>query len=242
MGEGYSTNSATQPTDTITYLRMTLHHPTSAIEKTRSLRSIREARDFAICTALVCALVAGLQWLIIDAITVILFLYLVLGVVGLFVISAWWSASVCWLQFSKLGRKATYPAVINIATALAVVFFPFTRIWLEFDYWLYRADRFAIVDAIHQGDLLPNIDHNRHLIRLQDSAPTVSRGGNEVVIQAHDNGYFVFFFTYRGILDNYSGFLYTPKGAGVGDYARLRGETFVEAIEMEHQWHFVVNK
>ena len=50
----------------------------------------------------------------------------------------------------------------------------------------------------------------------------------------------MFFFTYRGILDNYSGFLFVHSGGDPRRFADL-GEPTTDIIQQEDHWYFAAH-
>lgn len=66
-------------------------------------------------------------------------------------------------------------------------------------------------------------------------------GGNEIVVERHREGAYVLFFTYRGVLDNYSGFLFVPQGGDPRGFRDL-GETGTTIEPLEQQWYFVAHR
>ena len=63
----------------------------------------------------------------------------------------------------------------------------------------------------------------------------------EIVVEEHNGQRYVFFFTYRGILDNYSGFLFVPAGAD----PRLFADAADPSTVMEPrrtQWFFMAHR
>lgn len=85
------------------------------------------------------------------------------------------------------------------------------------------------------GELLPNVSHNAKIISLPEYGVS---NGNAIVIEGERDNPYVFFFTYRGILDNYSGFLWVPEG---GDPSQF-GDASDKGTEITHyggQWYFI---
>lgn len=61
------------------------------------------------------------------------------------------------------------------------------------------------------------------------------------MVEEHDGLQYVFFFTFRGILDNYSGFLFVPEG---GDPTRFRDLNEPESTQLARyasHWYFAGN-
>ena len=67
-------------------------------------------------------------------------------------------------------------------------------------------------------------------------------GGNEVVVEEHDDKTYVLFFTFRGVLDNYSGFLYVPDGGSPSLFSDLDEQQFTQIVPLEENWYFVSHR
>ena len=67
-------------------------------------------------------------------------------------------------------------------------------------------------------------------------------GGNEVVVESHDGANYVFFFTFRGILDNYSGFLYVPEGGKASRFSDLSEQDSTQIKHLENNWYFTSHR
>lgn len=158
--------------------------------------------------------------------------------------------AIAWLGTAIIGIVAVAHAVIHwrrgwhvlvpvaiVAGALAAAMLvPFTRLWLWMDFNLKRDARERVVQQVHSGELKPNVKHNADLIRLDGS--TLSMGGNELWVGGPSQRPFVFFFTYRGILDNYSGFLWVPDGENPGHFKDLNEPT-TEILPFGGNWFFI---
>ena len=108
-----------------------------------------------------------------------------------------------------------------MASVVIVVTVPFTALMLDLDFRIRLNDRQAVVQKVVSGELKPNVDHNSSLILLPHGFRHLSKGGGEIIIQRQGNETYVFFFTFRGILDNFSGFMYRsddtiPKNSDFG--------------------------
>lgn len=203
-----------------------------------SARSLRTSKTLYISvgSALVLLLALVFQWNIIDAFTIFLGGPL-LGLAWLTVmLSAIWSLVYAY-RYRREGPSAAAPFAVSIVTLLIAFFVPFTHLWLYANFHLKKAAREQVVERVVSGDLRPNIAHNTNLIAL----PTgygVSMGGDENVVESTNGNLFVFFFTFRGILDNYSGFLWVPKGGRPEQYSDA-GEPGTEIVSFGDNWYFI---
>lgn len=140
----------------------------------------------------------------------------------------------------RIGRTAVYPLAMCIGAAGLAAFVPFTNLWLAANYRWYRSARGEVVRQVQRGDLRPDVGSDSGVIALPPGSPYVSMGGNEIVIEVHDGQRYVFFFTYRGMLDNYSGFLFVPSGGDPRRFADL-GEPTTDIIQQEEHWYFLAH-
>lgn len=90
---------------------------------------------------------------------------------------------------------------------------------------------------VENGTLKPNVSHDSTLIHLTKKYQHLSKGGGEIVLEKKPRGYSVLFFTYRGILDNFSGFVYVSN-----DQKPLKNDfdgDFKEIERLERNWYWV---
>ncbi len=194
--------------------------------------------NLAIISSLLLILLSAFQWTLVEIITVF-FMMPLSGAVWLFFISCIISSLTCLLKFKDIGRKSLVPIGIQVIAFLLVVYVPFTFLWLKADYILNKEQRNVVVSQVLNGELTPNVEHNSSLIHLNDNYSGVSRGGNDIVIENHEGLTYVFFFTFRGILDNYSGYLYVPKGGSPEKYSDLNETDVTEIKHIENNWYLV---
>jgi len=178
------------------------------------------------------------EWSIIDRITP--FLYMPLwAIVWIFFIFTFAASIVCFLKWKRLGIKSLLPLSVSIATFIIIYIVPFTDIWLKIDFERYKKERNEIVQKIYNSELKPNVDHNPSLIALGKNYPYISAGGNEIVTKGNYRSKYVFFFTYRGVLDNYSGFLYVPEDRNAKNFLDLNENNSSQIIHFEKNWYYV---
>ncbi|WP_284037360.1 hypothetical protein [Neobacillus sp. 114] len=171
------------------------------------------------------------QWKLIDIITEFLMFPVLLLVFGFFIF-------ITVLAIISLFKNKTWkPIVIQVITILLLFFVPFNQIILDIDFKLNKSERNQVVKMVENGELRPNISHNSSHLQLPKKYEHLSIGGGEIVVEKSGDGYNILFFTYRGILDNFSGFVYTPndqkpsKNAFDGDFKAID--------KMEKNWYFV---
>lgn len=129
------------------------------------------------------------------------------------------------------------PILIQSITILLIFFFPFTQIVLDIDYKMNKSEREEVVEMVEKGILKPNVSHDSSLIQLPEKYIGLSKGGGEIVIEKDGNNSSILFFTYRGILDNFSGFVYSPDDKKPSQHD-FDGD-FNEVEKLDVKWYFV---
>ena len=132
------------------------------------------------------------------------------------------------LRFASL-----FPLIALTVVLVSSLYIDFTELWLDVNFAVGRSVRERIVRQVAAGDLRPNVDYNRSLIHLPARYHELSLGGGDIMIE----GSKVFFFTYRGILDNFAGFIYCPDDVPPVSGA-FGGEFFIEK-KMADRWYYV---
>lgn len=174
------------------------------------------------------------QWNIIEAITPFLALPLFASVWLLVIISTLLSI-VHAIRFRRDGHSAMAPLAICIGAIVAAVFVPFTAIWLQVNFYLKQTAREEIVAQVRNGELLPNVPHSSKVISVPGRGVS---NGDRILVEGERSNPYVFFFTYTGILDNYSGFLWVPNGRDPAGFSDARDP----GTEIKHfggNWFFV---
>ncbi len=202
---------------------------------------IKGRLNYTIIAGLLLISLYAFTWSIIDRITLFLYLPLAAVVWGLF-IGAGIASLTCIRKFKDIRYRSLIPAGVCCLSILIVIFVPFTTLWLELDYWIYKKERQKVVRLIKNGELRPNVAHNHRLIKLGIHYPNISVGGNEVVVEAHGDQKYVLFFTFRGILDNYAGFLYVPKDGSPSRYSDLHEKQVSQIIPLDKNWYYVSHR
>jgi hypothetical protein len=149
-----------------------------------------------------------------------------------------WSASQL-LRIRKDGAKFAIPFVICAGTLAALQWAPLQTLYLKHNFWSHRADRDKIVERVENGELFPNVGHNRNLIALGARAPNVSAGGNEIVIDDTDDGAYVLFLTSRGLQHYFTGFLRVPPGGDPKKFFEFEDKPPTQLVRYDEEWWFV---
>ncbi|MFJ8266463.1 hypothetical protein [Peribacillus asahii] len=183
----------------------------------------------ALASSILVILIAFFQWYLIDIITEFLMLPIWLVIFGFFIFITVKTI------INLFKNKDWKPFTIQLLTILLWMFFPFTQVMLDLDFKMKKSEREEIVEMVEDGTLKPNVSYDSSLIQLPEKYDRLSKGGGEIVIEKNDNS--VLFFTYRGILDNFSGFVYSPndKKPNQNDF----DGDFKQIEKSEENWYFV---
>lgn len=134
---------------------------------------------------------------------------------------------------TALKSMAYAPLVIISITIAMALFFPFTKMTLELDFLMNFKARNTVVTLIENGMLQPETE-NTNLIKLPWYCKHLSKGGGEVKIVNYGEQKFYLFYTFRGFVDNYSGFIYLPDEQVV-DAAK---NYFIQVLKMYDGWYY----
>ena len=195
----------------------------------------------SILAASLLVIATALRWSLVDVLTPFL-MYPLLGALWLGLAGCLIWSVVHLIKRHAFGWQARMPLLVCLASALIAALVPFTDLWLRANFYLLSERRKEVVDQIRAGKLEPNVEHNASLIALPDSSPTLSMGGNEVVIEEHRGQLYVFFFTYRGILDSYSGFLFVPEGGDPREFSDLSEAESTQIVPFGGPWYFAAHR
>lgn len=200
------------------------------------LQRVSKTLYFSVFSSLVLLMALVFQWNIVDAMTPFLGGPL-LGLTWLLVmLSAMLSVAYAY-RHRHGGAPAFAPLAVSAGALLVAFFVPFTEIWLYANFHFSKAAREQVVAKVRSGDLKPNVAHNDNLIALPIGS-NVAMGGDEIIVEGPLNNPYVFFFTFRGILDNYSGFLWVPDGGRPEQFSDVN-ESGTEIRSFGGNWYFI---
>jgi hypothetical protein len=144
------------------------------------------------------------------------------------------------LRIRRGGAKFAGPFLVCAATLAILTYAPLQDIYLQCDFHWHRAAREAIVALIARGELKPNVDYNGNLIALGDDGPSVSLG-NDIIVDAADEGTYVLFFTMRGLKHYFSGFLHVPPDGDPKKFFEFDDKPPTRLVAYGKDWYFVAN-
>jgi len=187
----------------------------------------------SLASSILVILIAFFQWNLIDIITEFLMLPIWLVVFGFFIF-------ITVKTITNLIKKRDWkPFVIQLLTILLWLFFPFTQVMLDVDFKMNKSEREEVVAMVENGTLKPNVPNSPSTIHLPEKYEQLSKGGGEIFIEKKDNQYLILFLTHRGVLDGFSGFVYSPedKKPNQNDF----DGDIKEISKLDKNWYFVVS-
>ena len=191
---------------------------------------------YSVISSGILLLVLAFQWNIVDFLTPLLTLPL-LGIAWLLQMLGVILSFLFVYRRRRDGVAAFVPLAVSALAILLAIFVPFTQMWLHVNFDMHKAAREQIIAKVRSGALKPNVSYDDNLIALPKSY-NVSMGGEEIIVQGALKNPYVFFFTYRGILDSYSGFLWVPKGKDPRNFMDS-GEAGGEIVPFGGDWYFI---
>ena len=176
-------------------------------------------------------LVSLFQWDLVDMITEFLMLPIWLFVYAFFIIMT------IWTLIHLLKNRKWQPFVIQLITILLWLFFPFNQINLDLNFRSHQDKREEVATKIENGVIKPNVPNSPSLIQLPKEYTQLSKGGGDILVETKGKAKSILFFTYRGMIDNFSGFVYNPndnkpsKSDFNGDFKQIK--------KVHKNWYYV---
>lgn len=172
--------------------------------------------------------IAFFQWTLVDWVTPILmpFIWLVVFVI--------FFATMVMSLVIRIISKTWKPFIIHIAALLFYFLFPFNQVVINMDFSKHLEEREEVIQLIESGKIKPNVAHNEALIQLPDEYKYLSKGGGDITVQEENR---VFFFTFRGVLNNFAGFIYSPENQKpTNDFFNV---DYIKIKKMRENWYWV---
>jgi hypothetical protein len=181
------------------------------------------------------------RWTLVEYLTVFLEPLVEAVATIFFVVSLIWSAIHLLRQRKKEVMNAALPLGVNVVTVLLVVFVPFTRLTIAFDFRVHCATRTEVARDVLAGKYEKEIKHrgSGDLIPLPGRLFYLSSGG-EIVRERRGNDTLILFFSFRGVLSSFSGFVYSPddRPPENGDF----NARFSEIDRLRQNWFWVSSR
>jgi hypothetical protein len=207
------------------------------VETTVSDQRKRPAILYAVvATSLAGLLLSILRWQLVAIVTVFIEPLIEFVVFGVFLGVFLWALVYAFIPFREFSCRRFTPIALALMALLIFVFVPFTKIVTMTDFALNLSKRTAAAESIiHSATSGAAISGGRG---DRVSLPGLSDDGQG--FYWHTEGkQMVFFFTFRGILGHFSGFVYSANDAppADGDF----GARFIEIKHLHKNWYWAAS-
>lgn len=182
--------------------------------------------------------VAFFHWSLVDVVSVF-FAWLPWAPVGILALAAMVAAiRLAYRRWRIRPGAALLPLAFLVMGIGAMQFVDFTELWLTANFQYRRAEREEVVRQIESGELQPSAFRPAFSVAaLPGPLAATSLGGGEVMVQRDGATLRIFFYTFRGVLDRFAGFVYSSDGTAPknGDFA---GRFFINR-QIGDRWYYV---
>ncbi|MGV3464931.1 MAG: hypothetical protein ACO1OT_06520 [Heyndrickxia sp.] len=171
------------------------------------------------------------QWILIEYLTPFIMPFVWLAAYGFFIVVIIFSIIILFKT------KDWKPFGIQIIFIILLLLIPFNRIVIDWDFKWNMAERKEVITKLRAGELKPNVSYNEDLIHLPKKYTHLSKGGGEILMEKDNEQNLVLFFTFRGVLDNFSGFVFSSSDK------RPRptqfGGDIKEIVKLQKHWYYI---
>jgi hypothetical protein len=191
----------------------------------------------ACISSLILLLATIFYWELVDLLTVFLAPLLALTVwAGFLISSAYALTTLLW------GRTRHYalrfaPLLIHLIAFLIIRYVPFHTMMLDLNFSMNYERRMQIVHQIENREIATDLADGERVVALPLAYRHLSRGGGDVIIERSAIRTIVFFYTFRGVTDNFSGFMYRSDGSAPQQYDL--GGNYVNIKKLRDHWYWV---
>lgn len=206
-------------------------------EEQAAYRLRSRALTVAIGASAATILLSLFRWTLVEYLTPFLEPLLEIATGLVFLGSLVWSIAHLIRHRRKGMSSAILPLVVNVATGLIVAFVPFTALTSTLNFRFHLNARTAVVSDVLAGKYdkqIQSVGGRGDLIALPARLSYLSSGGGEIVRFQRKSDTLILFFDYRGILDSFSGFVYSSDDTppADGDF----GGKFFEVDRLRKNW------
>ncbi|WP_218779768.1 hypothetical protein [Hymenobacter crusticola] len=155
------------------------------------------------------------------------------------------SSAVYWFRERGRIENAFIPFAFSFLSLCFMLFFPSTALILKADFLLKREEREEVVKMLANKQIDYSLTKTSH-VDIPEEYANLSAGFPNVVVEQVDGEMCVLFYTYRGLTDNSSGFVYVPNEKVMTQFKlREYGNSIfydpIEITKITDHWYFVAN-
>ena len=157
----------------------------------------------------------------------------------LLIILTIWTAIIAIYNTNNIKREKFIPFIVNIVTILVITFVPFTDIYLQYEFKSKLKTREKVVNMIDKNEIRIEVCCDYcDVINLPIGLQNLSKGGEIIVDKKIHGELIVIFYTFIGMADNFSGFLYSSNNKPPDK--KTCGGDIIQVVPMKENWYFVV--
>jgi hypothetical protein len=179
------------------------------------------------------ALISLLRWPLIGALSIFREPFLEIAIFGSFAVAFVWSI-IHAIRMRTLPVSSRYaPFLTGVAAIVVFIFVPFTAIYLKIDFFIHVQSRTVAAERVIAERAGQPSNPYRDQIRLKWSED------EEGVYQRSEQNDEVLFYTFRGLLEHFSGFVYsaTDQPPSRTDF----GGDLIEIRHLQKNWYFIAS-
>jgi hypothetical protein len=191
-------------------------------------------------TSLAGLLISFLRWQLVSVLTVFIEPILEIAVFGAFGAALVWAIVHALLPFRGQRANRFSPLLLGACVCLLFVSFPFTAVYLKINFMVLLHERTLVAERLVRSvQSSAPMDHGRgDMVHLDGLDSQLSDGGD--IMYWHNQGrQMVFFFTFRGILDHFSGFVYSANDRPP-EREDFGGE-WIEVTRIRKNWYWAAS-
>lgn len=187
---------------------------------------------FLISIILICLIF--FQWKIVDIITPYLMMYFYLIVAVTLFYMLVYSAIDIIDNFIKKIKINFIPFIITFVTIIIIIFIPLKSIYIDLDYLIYQNKREEVINMVYNELQMEDINYLVYKLPKKYKSVSCAR---YIIIEKYDENKIVLFFTYIGIMNSFSGFVYVPDDYILSDEAFC--SYIIQKREMDNNWYWI---
>ncbi len=130
-------------------------------------------------------------------------------------------------------KRNLFPLVLNLLLIFLLIYQPFSPLLRKAEFSFNLEDRENIVNSIINGEI-ETTNTRGSLFRIPEEYRSSSLSDGKEVMKMNDK---LLFFTSRGVLDNFSGYVYSPNGVEPTDEDVMA--KIVKKQRMSKNWYFI---
>jgi hypothetical protein len=198
---------------------------------------------FAVYASVAAILLVFFRWKLVEFLTPFLQPFLETAVALIFLTSV-----VCSIAHLVRRRKefpiSSYPLLVNLVAFLIVWFVPLGWIATRADFRLHYSQRMAVVADVLAGKYdvqgEPRTTTRGDMIALPSQLSGLSAGGGMIMRRQTPQRTLIFFFDFCGVLDSFSGFVYSSDDSPPQDADF--NSSFFQIVRLQKNWYWASSR